>query len=77
MPLRIFLKINVKNDQRTSLVTQWMGICLAMPETQVQSLVQEATTCTEQLSPCTTTTEPVLKPASPRAHMLQLLSLRA
>ena len=29
MPLRIFLKINVKNHQRTSLVTQWMGICLA------------------------------------------------
>ena len=50
---------------------------LPMPETQVQSLVQEATTCREQLSPCTTTTEPILKPTSPRAHMLQLLSLCA
>ena len=50
-----------------------------MQETWVQSLGQEDPTCWEQLSPCATTTEPVLQspgaadagPARPRAHAWQ------
>ena len=44
-----------------------------MQGTRVWSLVQEDPTGEEQLSPCTTTTEP----AHPRARVSQLLSLRA
>ena len=45
---------------RASLVVQWLRICLPMQGTRVQALVREDPTCTEQLSPCATTTEPVL-----------------
>ena len=44
-----------------SLVAQWMKIHLPMQETQVQSLVQKIPHALEQLNPCTTTCEPVLK----------------
>ena len=36
---------------RTSLVVQWIGICLPMQGTRVQSLVREDPTCHEQLKP--------------------------
>ena len=42
----------------TSLLVQWIRIRLPMQGTWVQSLVQEDSTCNEQLSPGTTTTEP-------------------
>ena len=50
-----------------------------MQGTQVRTLVREDLTCTEQLSLCTTTTEPVLyspqatttEARVPRAHALQ------
>ena len=48
----------------TSLVAQWLRTCLPMQGTQVRALVQEDPTTTphasEQLCPCTTTTEPAL-----------------
>ena len=44
----------------TSLMVQWIRICLPMRRTWVQSLVQIVTHAAEQLSPCTTTTEPKL-----------------
>ena len=40
-----------------SLVVQWIGICLLMQETQVQSPVWEDSTCFGVLSPCATTIE--------------------
>ncbi|XP_049571681.1 ribonuclease P protein subunit p21 isoform X1 [Orcinus orca] len=43
-----------------SLVAQWLGICLPVQGTRVRALVQEDPTCREQLSPCTTATEPAL-----------------
>ena len=49
-----------KKDTWTSLVVQWLRIHLPMKGTQVQSLVQEDTTCYRELSRCTTSTEPVL-----------------
>ena len=42
-----------------SLVAQWLRIHLPVQGTQVQALVLEDPTCVEQLSLCTTTTEPV------------------
>lgn len=41
-----------------TLVVPWLKMHLAMQETPVRPLVQEDTHVTEQLSPCTTTTEP-------------------
>ena len=35
----------------TSLVVQWLRICLAMPGTQVQSLAQEDPTCPRATKP--------------------------
>ena len=52
--------LSLKSALRTSLVAQWLRIRLPVQGTRVQSLVREDPTCTEQLSPCTTTTEPVL-----------------
>ena len=48
-----------KDNDRVSVVVQWLGIHLPMQEKQVQSLILEDPTSTEQLSLCTTTTEPV------------------
>ena len=42
---------------RTSLVVQWLRICLPMQGTPVQSLVQESPHNTGQLSPCAITPE--------------------
>ena len=64
------IKLKKKSDTShlgTSLVLQWLRICLPIQGTWVQSLVWENPTCTEQLSPCTTTTEARM----PRAHALQ------
>ena len=47
-----------KNILGTSLVAQWLRICLPMQGTWVQSLVGKIPHATEQLSPCATTTEP-------------------
>ena len=59
-------KVNIyqKRENRTSLVAQWLGICLPRQGTQGQSLVQEHFT-----------RHGAAKPVRPnyRAHMLQLL----
>ena len=47
-----------KSKTRTSLVAQWMRICLPTQETQVGSLVWEDFTCCRATKPCTTTPEP-------------------
>ena len=44
----------------TSLVTQWMRICLSMQGTDVRSLVWEDSTCWGATSSCTTTPKPEL-----------------
>ena len=57
-----------KKYWRTSLVAQWLRICLPMQGTGVRS--GKIPHAAEQLSPCATTTEP----ARPRAHTPQVLS---
>ena len=42
---------------KTSLVVQWMGICLLMQATQIRFLVWKIPHALEQLSPYATTTE--------------------
>ena len=49
--LRLALRNNSNNYAQTSLVVQWLGICLPMQETQVQSLSGKIPKATEQLSP--------------------------
>ena len=54
--LRVY---KIAEGSGASLVAQWLGICLSMHETKVQSLAQEDPTwrgAAEQISPCTTTT---------------------
>jgi len=51
----------------TSLVVQWLRTRLPMQGTRVQSLVQDDSTCVEQLSPCATITEA----RAPRVHAPQ------
>ena len=46
-------------DPGASLVVQWLRICLAMQWTLVGSLPRKIPHAVEQLSPCTTTTEPM------------------
>ena len=52
-------KLSLKNDDRASLVAQWLRICLLMQGTRARALVWEDPTCPEQLGPWATTTEPV------------------
>ena len=47
-----------KEKDGTPLVVQWIGTCLPVHGTQVQSLVREDSTCLRATKPCTTTTEP-------------------
>ena len=56
------LSFQKRNKTGTSLGVQWLRISLAMQGTQVQSLVGELqfSHVAEQLSPCTTTKEPML-----------------
>ena len=49
-----------KKKKKTFLVAQWMRICLAVQKTRVRSLVWKIPHAMEQLSSCTTNTEPVL-----------------
>ena len=65
--------VQIEMKKRTSLVAQWLRICLPMQETWVRSLVWKTPHVAEQLSPCTTTTEA----SEPRAREPQLLSLHA
>ena len=60
---------NLKSSCRTSLVIQWIRICLPMQGTWVWSLVQEDPTC------CRATKAHALEPLSCNywAHKLQLL----
>ena len=46
-------------------MVQVLKICLPMQGTQVQSLVWVDSTCRGQLSPCGTTTEPMLQREKP------------
>ena len=50
---------NSLNCPRTSLVVQWLRICLPIQGTWVKFLVQEDPHVVEQLSPCTPTTTPL------------------
>ena len=47
----IWAMLHFKNGQRTSLVVQWLRICLPMQGTQVQSLVWEDPTCSWATKP--------------------------
>ena len=51
---------------QTSLIVQWMGICLPVQGTQVQSLVREDSTCCAATQPM---------PHNHRSHMLWMLKL--
>ena len=53
---------------RTSLVVQLVRIHLAMQGTPVRPLVWEDPTGLEQLNPCVTTTEAVLKSLASCSH---------
>ena len=48
-----------KINPGTSLVVQWLRICLPKQETRVQPLVWEDSTCCEEVSQNAETTEPV------------------
>jgi len=56
------LSFQKRNKTGTSLGVQWLRISLAMQGTQVQSLAGELqfSHVAKQLSPCTTTKEPML-----------------
>ena len=53
----IFLFLKSMYFLGTSLVVQWLRICLPMQGTLVRALVWEDPHAAEQLSPCATTTE--------------------
>ena len=59
-----------KSVTGTILLVQWLRIHLPIKGTLVQSLVQKNATCHGQLSPCATTTEPMLQSAcsATRSH---------
>ena len=66
---------DINTTSRTSLVVQWIGICLSMQGTQVWSLIWEDFTCHGQLKPtCHSDWACTLKPMSSnyRACVLQL-----
>ena len=65
----------LKKNQGISLVAQWLRIRLPMQGMQVRALVREDPTCRGELSPCATTTEPVLW--SPRATTTEARAPRA
>ena len=44
-------KKRLRQQQRASLVAQWLRICLPMQGTQVQALVQEDPTCSGATKP--------------------------
>ena len=50
-------RLESRNTNKTSLVVQWLRIPLPMQGTQVQSLLQEDSTCHGATSLCATTTE--------------------
>ena len=45
---------------KTSLVVHWLRICMLRQGTWVRSLARDSPRAVEQLSPCASTTEPVL-----------------
>ena len=55
-----FQNKKLKEELGASLAAQWISFHLPMQGTQVRSLVQEIPHATEQLSLCSTTTEPAL-----------------
>ena len=63
----------INNVEGTSLVVQWLRICLPVQGTRVQSLVQEDPTC----HGATKARAPQLLSLCSRAHEPQLLSPRA
>ena len=62
-------------NMRTSLVVQLVRIHLAMQGTPVRPLVWEDPTGPEQLNPCATTTEAVLKSLASCSHWTHVLQL--
>ena len=73
--------ITYKSLWRTSLVVQWLRICLPMQGTRVQSPVREDPTCHGATKPMHhnywACAPQLLKPVHPRARIPQLLSLLA
>ena len=61
-----------KKNWRTSLVVQWIRICLPMQGTWVQSLIWKDPMCYRETKPCATTTELVLQ--SRRAEITEPMS---
>ena len=57
----------IKNSPGTSLVVQWLAVCLRVLETWVRSLVQKDSTCRRATKPGSK----LLKPACPGAHTPQ------
>ena len=61
-----------QKNLRTSLVGQWLRICVPVLGTQIQSLLQEDSTCCGAMKPLThnywTLPLQLLKPVCPRAH---------
>ena len=53
-----------KNSPGTSLVVQWLAVCLTVLGTWIQSLVQEDSTCCR----ATKSGSKLLKPSCPGAH---------
>ena len=65
-----------KDETGTSLGVQWIGICLAVQGTQIQSLAQEDATEQHMLQNNEAHGPQLLKPVHSRAGKPQLLSLR-
>ena len=92
IPIKIYVfkKFLKRNQKGTSLMAQWLRICLPMQGTRVRSLVREDTTCHRATKPvrhnywaCALEptshsywdhTPQLLKPVQPRAHVPQLQS---
>ena len=54
IPLEVWIK---KANVWTSLMAQWIRVCLPMQVTQVPSLIWENPTCCRATNPCVTTAE--------------------
>ena len=52
--------LETEKEMRTSLVVQWLRVCLPMQGTRFKPWSGKIPHAAEQLKPCATTTEPVL-----------------
>ena len=51
VPLPEFFKLELRENLGTSLVAQWLRICLPMQGTRVRALVREDPTCLRENKP--------------------------